>query len=190
MIFGERRVRMKDLDNQQPFDLLHHKDLVKTLINLPHKILHHHEVDGLAQIVLHELGFHLGLRRASYLIDNPDFSCLRGIAGYCQKECKVGAQDLWKDPHGTALNIDQTIFHSQIKQFLDNTVKRQEGVCQIDELQKLGKTLGINDPKVHTWTMRHGNLGVLIFEEDDDSVCKKAPDVLEHAVALLGLCPV
>ena len=69
---------------------LDNKQLVDLLLELPNRILHHEDLEPLAQIILHEVCHkdRLGLKRATYLVDNPDFGCMRGVAGYCKDECK------------------------------------------------------------------------------------------------------
>jgi len=56
-----------------------------------------------------------------------------------------------------------------------------------DDIQELGLFLGMKNPNSFTWNMRHGNHGILIFEERD---CEQKIDreLLENIVALLSLC--
>lgn len=169
-----------------PSDFLSNERLMNLFYQIPHKILQHHQVEGVAQLVLAEVAQHLGFKRASYFIDNPDFGCLKGVAGFCQKESDEG--DVWQDPQRSLQSINQAAFHSSIKKFIDENVARIQGSCPIDELQKLGHVLGISQPHVHTWHMRHGNMGVLIYEKSEQAT--DAQEVLERATALLGLCPI
>lgn len=162
--------------------------LVKALLRLPRDILHHYDVEGLAPLVLHAVGHELGLKRASYLIDNPDFDCLKGIAGYCQHECSLHKPDLWNDPHAFFHDMDAAPFHKKMQQFSHNSFKRNKE-NYLQDLNALGKDLGIDHPDVMVWNLRNDNHGVLIFEEGADQP-KKDQQLLESVVALLGLCPI
>ena len=56
----------------------HEGKLVSRLLDLPNKILSHHDTHGIEQLILYELAHDnsFGFSKASYLIDNPDFNCL------------------------------------------------------------------------------------------------------------------
>ena len=97
---------------------------VTHLLGLPHKILSHHEIEALAPIVLHELGHvnPFGLTKACYFIDNPDFDCLRGVAGYNKEECFNHKDDVWEDPHSFALDMKDAPYHKQMLQFADKSL--------------------------------------------------------------------
>ncbi|QQR49274.1 hypothetical protein IPF37_00300 [bacterium] len=177
------------MQNNLP-DLWSNENLRNVMLKLPHKILHNREVSGLAQIILHELGPHLGFKRAMYLIDNPDFSCLKGVAGFCQNECKYHQQDLWQNPHAFGVDMEQAAFHDQIQKFYHDNVVRKDGTCCPEALAELGKKVGLTNPHVFTWPMRHDNTGILLYDPEEAGVCKNHPEVLDHASALLGLCSV
>src|SRR3990167_7100649 len=61
-----------------------HHQVLSSLSRLPRKIVAFHNTNYTAQFVLHEIAlrdcFNLG--KAAYFVDNPDFDCLRGVAGY------------------------------------------------------------------------------------------------------------
>lgn len=168
----------------------HDGELVAKLLGLPHKILSHNEVDGLEQMVLHELGHdsHFGLSKAGYLIDNPEFNCLKGIAGYCKSECPMHKLDVWQDPKLFADDMKDAHFHRQISHFLDNSLTRVGADnLQTDLLLMLGNKMGMTTPGFITWKMKHGNNGILLFEENGMPHARRR-DLLHHFVALLSLC--
>lgn len=167
----------------------HDAQLVSRLLELPHKILCHHDVDGLEQLVLHELGHdqHFGLEKAGYFIDNPDFDCLKGIAGYCKSECKMHKDNLWNDPRSFVQDMQKAQFHQQLSHYLDHSLSHNEleGV-KGDALVNLGQKLGMGNPSFITWKMKHGNNGILLYEENPAHARRR--DLLQHFVALLSLC--
>ncbi len=180
---------MKDDGKVSPLDYLENPELVKMLLSIPRKILHHHEVEGLPQIILHELADKLNLKRASYLIDNPDFDCLKGVAGFCCNQKNTPDHDAWHDPHNFKKHIEQAEFNADMQKFLHASVKKKIGdYANKEDLIALGKNFGMENPQVYTWNMRHGNHGILIFETSDNHASVNN-DLIDHATALLGLCP-
>jgi hypothetical protein len=171
----------------------HDGTLVVQLLELPHKILAHNDIDGLEQIVLHELGHdhHFGLSKAGYLIDNPEFDCLKGIAGYCKGECHLHKEDLWQEPHLFAGDMQEAPFHQKVSHFLDASISRKNDGSAFtgDSLVALAENLGMHNPGFLTWKMRHGNNGILLFEEGDSlEHTARRRDLLNHFAALLSLC--
>lgn len=176
--------------NKGKSDIFSNESLVKTLLKLPDKILHHHEVDHLPNLILHDLGHdqHLNLKRAMFLVDSPDFDCLKGIAGFCKDECKHHHNDVWSDPHRFNSDMQGAEFHKKINHFLHHSMKRRADDPKV--LTELGQSLGIEKPHVFTWDMRHGNHGILLYDTDNDCLCQADNELLHNIAALLGLCPV
>ena len=160
------------------------------LTEIPSKILLHHEVQDLPQIVLHDLSHNdvFNFDKAVYLVDNPDFDCLKGVAGYSSDECKFHKHDIWEDPDHFHQDMQPAGFNSQLTQFLRSGLKRKDINTHDDEdLTQLGQSLGLKNPAFLTWQMRHGNHGILIFETSEQILGKKQ-DLLKHAGPLLSLC--
>lgn len=158
------------------------------LLELPHKILLHHDVNGLTQIVLHELGHNdsFGLSKASYLIDNPDFNCLKGVAGFCKDECRLHKNDLWDNPESFVHDMENAQFHHKISTFFDKSLVHN-ATSSDDAIKILGQMLGMNNPLFLTWKMKHGNHGILLFE-GEGSLISRRKSLLQNFVALLSLC--
>lgn len=163
--------------------------LLHTLIDLPHRILQSHDVDELSPMVLHELGHdhHFGLNKAVYLIDNPDFDCLRGVAGFCKDECKLHKANVWDQPHEFAKDMTSAQFHQQMKAFNDSSICRHHNNLAQEQLAALGEKLGIKNPSCCMWPMKHGNHGILIFEEHDNRLARQK-NLIDKVTALLSLC--
>jgi len=165
-------------------------DSLANLLHLPHKILEFHDVDGLAQIVLHELGHNgsLGLSRAGYLVDNPAFVCLRGVAGYSNEECGMHKQDMWSSPQSFADDMKNAEFNQKIATFYDRSIQRKKN-DEIDPeaVKTLGHMLGLQRPSLLKWKMKHGNNGILVFEDNGMNMARRK-ELLHPFVALLSMC--
>lgn len=181
---------MKILTESLPAQDVQDLELLTHLFGLPHKILSHHDVDGLAPMVLHELGHSqsLGLSKAGYFVDNPDFNCLKGVAGYCSNECHHHKKNLWESPHAFADDMQDAQFHHRLATFNDHSPARKQDQ-QLDEeaMKELGRTLGMRNPSFLSWKMKHGNNGIFLFEGDDAHLARRK-DLLRNVVGLLSLC--
>lgn len=165
--------------------------LTSNLSALLHKVLNYYDVDGLSQMVLHELGHDncFGLTRATYLVDNPDFDHLLGVAGYCKKDCPCHKQDLWKDPYSFKGDMKDAEYHNQVQKFLNNSLKRKEiNLSNAKEVKDLGIQLGVVNPEFFSWTMKHGNHGILIFEQGEKPVKDWKRELLSNVAAILSFC--
>ena len=165
-------------------------ELLSRLLGLPNKILSHHENMGLAPLVLHELGHNsaFNFTKASYLVNNPDFDCVRGFAGYCTEDCKHHNEDMWQDADNFSTRMQQAPFHHKISSFFEKGLSHNaDGSLKDDELKRLCGTLEIENPLFLTWKMRHGNHGILLFQADNLQGARRR-DLLNHFVPLLSLC--
>lgn len=181
---------MKNLTDSLPAQDVQDIELLTHLFGLPHKILSHHDLDGLAPMVLHELGHSngLGLSKAGYLIDNPDFNCLKGVAGYCNSECHHHKEDLWSSPHTFVDDMSNAKFHQQLATFNHHSSARMHH-DEVDQgaMEELGRMLGMNNPSCLTWKMKHGNNGILLFEGDEQHLAHRK-ELLRNVAGLLSLC--
>ncbi len=164
--------------------------LLGTLAEIPRKILLHYEVQDLPEIVLHHISHDdvFGFDKAVYLVDNPDFDCLKGVAGYSCDECKFHSQDVWSKPENFHTDMRCACFNSQIKHFIRNGLRRKgSNKPDENEILELGEALGIKNPAFLSWNMQHGNNGILIFHTPEHNFGKKQ-NLLMHAGPLLSLC--
>ncbi len=164
---------------------------VGDLLHLPHKIQQHHDVEDLAHLVLHDLGHdnHFGLDKAIYLVDNPEFNCLKGVAGFSKCECPLHRENVWEAPHAFSHDMREAEFHNNMKKFMqDASVRKHDiDVHNPDDLLELGVRLGLKNPSFFTWGMRHGNHGILLFEDVQTTRARRR-DLLSNAASLLSLC--
>lgn len=172
---------------------------LQRLVGLPNKIVRHHDVHALPEIVLHDVAHAdgLNLSRALYLVDNPDFNCIKGVAGFCKDECSLHKQNIWDDPNSFSSDMQQAKFCSDargvcgrsfVKCTDHNRQIATDGGVDHDEIVNLGRKLGMQNPSFVSWPMRHGNHGILLFEAGTGNQEKMCDQVLEHCGSLLSLC--
>lgn len=166
------------------------QELLMMLLNLPNKILSHHEVHGLAQLILHDVSHdkHFGFKRASYLIDNPDFDCLRGVAGFVDDECKHHQEDLWINPHSFMHDMREAEFHNKLLKMASKSIRRNAQDNHLDIIRDVALDLGMINPHVYAQDLRHGNHGILIVEEGIKRLDHDDHELLAHITAIMGLC--
>ncbi|MCK4651021.1 hypothetical protein KAT08_02475 [Candidatus Babeliales bacterium] len=165
--------------------------LTSYLSDLLHKVLRYHDVDGLPQMVLHEIGHKngFGLKRATYLVDNPDFNHLLGVAGYCNKECCYHKDDLWKNPCSFVGDMKDAEYHNNVKSFLHDSLRKKEiDLKNPKDIKELGNDLGIDGPRFFSWNMKHGNHGLLIFENPEKPLDEWKEKLFSNIAALLSFC--
>ncbi|MFC1894641.1 hypothetical protein ACFLYH_01690 [Candidatus Dependentiae bacterium] len=165
--------------------------LMDHLSGLLGKVLSNHDVDGLPDMVLHELGHDncFSLKKATYLIDNPDFDHLLGVAGYNCNECSNHKDDLWENPHTFKDDMKPAKYHNDIKKILQSSLKRKDiNLNDSGDIIQLAKELGVEKPAYFSWNMKYGNHGLLIFEEPQESVSKWREGLLTNISALLSFC--
>ncbi len=163
---------------------------LQEFLKIPRHILSNRDIDGLAHVVLHAIGHdsHLGLNRAAYLVNNPDFNRLQGVAGFSKDECRFHDSDVWENPSAFSKRMEKAPFHQKIK-----TVVRQsfhKNMSPVHHAQLLSQELGMKMSDVHVWDTKQGNHGIFIFEEGARAVCRKIDGLLEQIAALLELCPI
>lgn len=171
------------------------QEFVEALLDLPHKIICHQHIDNLAHAVLHDIArpSSFGLRKAAYLVDNPDFDCLTGVAGYSSEEYtaanKANLDHIWDNPQEFLHNIGQTPFHERVKNFSACSLRlRDKSADREAAINEIARALGIQNPVVIDWDMRHENHGVLIFEQTEKVQHKQT--LLASVAAFLGLCAI
>ena len=166
--------------------------LMDRLMNLPSRIIRHHDLHILPQLVLHYLSHKdcFELEKAAYFADNPDFDHLLGAAGYCKHECNYKcAEDLWEDPSSYD-DSGSAKFYKKIKKILQRSMKKHDvDLSSHEGIQKIALDLDIKNPQVISWDLKHGNHGVIIYE-NNEKLDKKLTDLFKKAVQFLGFCPI
>jgi hypothetical protein len=157
-----------------------HHQVLSHLSAMPKKILALCGEEHTSEFVLHELCNQqcFNLLKAAYFVDNPDFDCLRGIAGYNQEEHEVGKQDF--PAHLTSCQFNKKV-QSVARSSCKKSKKRES-----EFLDELSRELMIKNPRYYSWPLKHDNVGILIYEISSES--EDLSDCIQDGLHLLGFC--
>ncbi len=165
------------------------KRIAHALSFIPRKILQLHGRDNVIEFVLHELGKKdtFNLSRAAYVIDNPDFDCLKGVAGFSDQELYPDSNDVWDKPDEFSHHMQGCEFNKKVRSYCAPSC-RKKGCNDQEIVDQVSQELGFNHPKWYSWNMKYDNHGLLIYEknEEDDCDC----DYLLDGLCLIGFCPI
>lgn len=169
----------------------HNHEVLSALSRLPRKIimLHGHEASALAPYVLHELsdGHCFNFKKAAYFVDNPDFNCLKGVAGFDHDEHDV--ETSLDSPHAFAEHLDHCGFNQYVRS-LSHVSYKNSRMHEEDVIKFLARNLDINfhNASCLIWDMKHDNHGVLIYQCND--VDDEIREHLNNGVHLFSFCPI
>ena len=163
-----------------------HFSLLSRLSTLPEKIASSHDdLDNLAEFVLYELShpacFHF--TKAAFFIDNPDFNCLRGIAGVSLSEVSE-VDDLWQSPDDFSECMKRSSFNKSVRAHRCISVSQMN---QEEAMRKLSRKLELEEPGWRNFKTKYGNRGILIFEQSEEA--QEAADHITAGASLLAFCP-
>ena len=164
--------------------------LLHILSSLPKKILLRHDTDRLPEFVLHEIACEecFNLNKAAFLVDNPDFNCLKGVAGIARNEAFSNGTSICEDPNRFSVHMKGSEFNDKVRNHVQVSCKK----CDTPDAEifaNIAEMLGMKQFDVCTWDMKHDNHGYLVYEKmnSDDTSCD---DYLVHGASLLGFCPI
>lgn len=163
--------------------------MLNYLSHLPRKMLLLHDIDAIAELVLHELCSErcFNLNKAVYFIDNPDFDCMKGVAGFSRDEAFNHGAGMWDDPHAFTQYIKDAPFNKKVRSMQRCSMKRNE-TADNDMMRSLAEECAITSPQCHVWDMKHHNRGVFIYEKPTDEC--DVDEYIQNGVCLLSFCPV
>lgn len=166
-----------------------HIDLLGHLGNASKNMIMHHQRDNLSEFVLHDICSEQGfkIRKAAYFVNNPDFSCLKGVAGYYQPETFEGVS--WLNPKDFTSHMQKAAFNQQVRSFMDVSLPHNSSqVFSKDQLRYIVDFLKIEDAAYHSWLSKHNNQGILIFEKSHEVDILQ--DHLYNFLHMLSFCPI
>lgn len=170
-------------------ELLHRQQqILNRLSRLPRKILLMQGKDNVTEFVLHELCNEdcFNLEKAAYLIDNPDFNCLKGIAGFSRKEAYN--QNLWDNPQAFSTHMQASSFNKKVRSFLQESFRKQSKP-ETDVVKHIARDLDVQNYGFLSWNMKHDNHGLFIYQKAyNDDTC--TDDYILDGLCLLGFCPI
>lgn len=174
---------------ETPVSQRHHR-LLTCLSCLPQKIVSVHGIDNVTEFVLHDLCVEpcFNLTKAAYFIDNPDFDCLKGVTGFAQEERYPDFENTWNNPEKFTEHMKAAAFNQKVRS-LNHCSLKHSGTTEEAMVQDVAQQLGIANPSLFTWDMKHGNRGVLIFQRPPQDP-EPTDEQLLRGLYLLAFCPV
>ena len=166
------------------------KELLQCLITIPKKMMFVHGIDNSAEFLLHSLCSSgcLNVTKAAFLVDNPDFDQLRGVAGFVHTEAYQSEKDHWYEPENFTKHMGSSMFNQRVRSLLQKSVKK-EGKTHAQSVEVLAKELSFSNPLHASWPMKYDNQGLLLFEVDATHP-HFFQEHLESMIHLFGFCPV
>ncbi len=94
------------------------KKLLDFLSSFPKMILQNHEVENLAEFVLHDLCSDkcFDITRAAYFVNNTDFNCFKGVAGYEHSTIYKG-ENLWLEHKNFTSHMRDSNFNKSVRDY-------------------------------------------------------------------------
>lgn len=168
-------------------EILKRNTILNKLSTLPQKVLSLHGKQNIAEFVLHDLCSPqcFDLQKAAYVVDNPDFDCLKGIAGFSADQAYT-SNLIWETPELFAEHMQKAPFNQKVRSINHSSMRRASKSDQ-DTTALVAEFLGLSRPSFCSWQMKHDNQGLLIYEVN---CCPVSPDILLNGACMLGFCPI
>jgi hypothetical protein len=169
-------------------ELLKRQKILEHICALPQKVLALHGMPNTSEFLLYDLCKPecFNLKKAAYLIDNPDFDCFKGIAGFSVDQ--MFSQDvIWETPELFTEHMWQASFNKKVREIMYPSVNKLHKVPE-ESIRKVSDYLSMNQPTYCSWPLKHDNHGILIYEAADTD--ETPHDMIKTSACLLGFCPV
>jgi hypothetical protein len=168
--------------------LLRYRKLVSRLADLPKKMVALYDLDAIGNIpefVLQDLCHEdcFNLKKAAFLVDNPDFDYLKGIAGFSKEE--RFKENHWEDPRKFNDHMNGSNFNKLVKAFCDCSYKKNNK----NNLDKLARELSLENFGVKIWPLKHYNHGFLLYERELDEEDEIFDQSFLSSLHILSFCP-
>jgi len=172
-------------------ELIRQNKILDCLSHLPKKILSLHGRENITEFVLHDLSHEqcFNLKKSAFFVNNPDFDCLKGVAGVAQEEIPKGLwTDIWDQKEMFSTYMKNSPFNRKVRGFSECSLSRNKKP-DIDIIVNVSRRLGIENPSFYSVDMKHDNHGLFIFEKYDEENTITDRCFLNGA-SLLGFCPI
>ncbi|MGE0010280.1 MAG: hypothetical protein AB7F19_07155 [Candidatus Babeliales bacterium] len=168
-------------------------EILQHMCHLPRKIisLHEHHLNNVPEFVLYELSHKKGfnLQKAAYFVDNPDFNCMKGVAGFCSTECSgLEEKDVWQNPEGFSKYMQQSPFNNRVRS-VSHESARCKGHSEQELVEDIASRLNLKHPHAFSWNLKHGNHGLLVVEKVDEQDPWDT-QYLHDCAHILSFCPI
>jgi len=164
--------------------------LLGHLSRLPQKILSLHGRGDVTEFVLRDLCHKdcFNLKKAAFFVDNPDFDCLKGVAGYFHDDTPTVCDKLWEHPEKFISRVKKASFNKRVRDLW------LPSFCKVSDTHKefvksVSDVLEMKNPYSCSLDVKYGNHGLLIFEKEDAND-KLIDEHVCEGLSLLGFCPI
>lgn len=160
------------------------------LSHMPRRILDLPYDVRATEFVLHDLCHKhcFDIDRAAYFVDNPDFNCLQGVAGFSREEAYPRCDHIWEEPTDFMKHMQHCPFNQKVQQIMRCSIKKAPEADE-DLAAEIARELGFKKHQFCSWNMKHDNHGLFVYEpkDENDDLIK---EYLIDGVTLLSFCPV
>ena len=167
-----------------------HYELLQFLSNMPGKIVGLHGLENVTEFVLHDLSGKdcFNFLKVGYFVDNPDFNCFKGVAGYHTEQQFPSHHVIWDDPKLFTSHMKNVDFNQRVR-MLEGSSPKKSSICEKSFVDEVAEQLNFNDPSYFCWRMKHDNHGLVIFEHMNGHTYWDEHD-LQRGLHLLSFCPI
>ena len=146
--------------------------VLEYLTHLPRKIINLHGIDNMTELVLHNLCHEncFNLKKAAFFVDNRDFHCIKGVAGFSRDENKVLAacDAIWEHPERFSQRMKELPFNTKVRSFLSSNTNKSASSNE-SFVREIATDLSMSDPLFVSMPMKYDNHGIFVFEKNDKS---------------------
>lgn len=162
--------------------------VVQRLTRIPRELLSSVGYQNLAELVLGELCHKncFNVSRAGFFVDNPDFDCVRGVAGYDSNDHAEGEETCWIERDAFGFRMQCSTFNKLVRSLSPQSISRQ--ASREYALQELAGQLELTVPAVTFFEMPYENKGFIIFERPQEDI-SELEQLWEDGCTLLAFCP-
>lgn len=163
-----------------------HHELLSYLNHLPKRMISLQERDNITEFLLHGLCNNscFNFERAAYLVDNPDFDCLKGVAGFCASQ---QMENHWDQPDQFTKKMSECQFNQRVREFTSNGIDSL-ATSEQQAMEHLASQLRLDNHEYRLWSVKHGNRGILLFKRIGPA--NGCEEYIFNALHLLSFCPV
>lgn len=165
-----------------------HLNIVDQILQIPKQIISYHHVNGLVDLVLHNISKNncLSFSKAAYFVDNPDFNQLKGVCGF---NSSILCDTPVKNQQDSIEYILKSAYNCKVKSINRESFRAKNiDLSNRANITELCDSLEIKNPKTLSWDLKHNNYGVLIFETEQPDCCSWKNSLVEQVSHFLGMC--
>jgi len=166
------------------------RTILHNLSKMPVLLLDMRDRDNVSEFLLHDLcsKYCFNLQKAAYLVDNPDFCCLRGVAGFSLDEAYPESTSVWYEADAFSDHMANSAFNNHVRRVNQCSVDAKEKTSLLKNIRAIANGLHFDDYDVCSWQLPNDNYGIVLYQKDDptDNIIDQ---YLMNGLSLLSFCP-